>query len=222
VVMGEFLNGIKEQQNAQEAIILGRLSAFIQMEGNVNEPDIFGETLLIRSLDKGMHRVAMKLLENGADLNSVDSLGRTAVSYAFQSGAKDIIDVFVKAGVRFKISEYAIYDAFAHVCYSYREGSADVDLSYINYLLDNSTIDVTKSVIRGEPFLYFAIDTHSPSLVKLYFDRGGSIFIRNSHGMTPLSFSESKLTDSTERGFRSILKLDTEVKELLMEVTKQV
>jgi ankyrin repeat protein len=191
--MDQLLEMLEDKQKEEESRIYLRLRVFIDMGCDVNQFDLFGESLLIRSLDKHMNRVALLLLRSGADMTVKDAGGKSVIAYAFCNGNEEVVSHFIRAGIPLDIAEEDLHDAFASLCYTHREGKVGTDLSKLEFLLDNANIDINSINVRGDNLLFFAIDTKSPNLVKLFLDRGINLFVRNERGQSPLTFAQEEL-----------------------------
>lgn len=203
--MGQSTLGTIKLPYTIEDEVLANLHTLPKLKDQLDEVDIFGETLLIRSLRYRMYKVAQYLVDHGANLDVTDISGRTAFSYALTSGNSALVEAFLSRGVLGGLEGVDKYNAFLALCLTAKGGGANDDVSHIHHLLDKIDLDIV-SPESEDSFIFFAIDTLSANLVKLYIDRGGTLFVRDRLGMSPLTYLMFKERELHEVGVTSVQK----------------
>lgn len=209
--------GAKKLPYSVEDRILAKLHEGSVLK-HIDEKDIFGETLLVRSLRYRMYKVASFLLDHGADLSVKDSGGRSALSYVLASGNPMLISSAVNR-INTDYFTNDLYNSFLYLCSRLRGKGLETDLSPIHYLLDKVNLDL-ENTSSGESFIFFAIEIYSPCLVKLYIDRGNSLFVRNRWGMsvpTFLCYFKDRLMKSESPVSPTVFQRLSEIEGLIRE-----
>jgi ankyrin repeat protein len=97
-----------------------------------------GITPLIMAAIREIIYVVSQLLINGANVNMVDNLNRTALYYATFGGSSDIIDILIDFGADINIAENVT---------SYGRVDTQTPLDIANQKLEDSTADKNKQMI---------------------------------------------------------------------------
>ena len=150
-----------------------------------------------RNEETAVHESVSCLLQAGSDVNTPDSFGNTALSYAAKQGCTKCVNMVIRAGA----DANAPHGDLNQLLLAARNN----DEKQIHTLLQ-AGIDVNMKDFEGQSALMFAVENHSNDILKLFFEteygstfhdaasqclhllleRGADVNIRDISGSTPL------------------------------------
>lgn len=90
---------------------------------------------------------------------------------------------------------------FSTKCYPLRERHmgelSNEQLDTLEASLEELDIVLASCDVRGDNILFFAIELHSPAVVKFLLDNSASLGVRNENGLTPLEYAKEILAETT-------------------------
>lgn len=219
--MFEMQNYKRSVTAEEETKVLSRLQAYIQLEGGVNDLDVFGETLLLRSLEKGYYRVASYLIREGADLDVRDCFGRHISTLVFQTRNIPLMEQYIKTGHLDSLTIIDLTDAIKALILNMEYSDSEYfGLIFKEEVTRNlKRVDISTMVICDDLFVFYAVDILSIELVNLYLRLGGSLFVRNRWGMSPFTFLMQREREcEMVEDKRTLLKV-RDIRSLMMSKT---
>ena len=132
--------------------------------------EILNTTVLIKAAWQGHVDIARMLLEEGADITAVTSIGETALMYAASEGRPKVVDLLLKAGASVNDKDKAGHTALVRAAYSGH-------ISIVQGLLDAGA-DMELRDNYGDTALFWAKDENNYDVVALLED----IERRKKHG----------------------------------------
>jgi ankyrin repeat protein len=135
-------------------------------------------------------RAAVKLLlEGGADLESIDEKGRTALLLASENGDEDIIRLLLEGG-----ADIERKDEYGWTPLSLAVRNRDMRI--MKLLLEKGA-NIESKVMRGWTPLSFAIKDACQEVIKLLLEKGADLEPKDQHGRTPLSLAAENGDEAT-------------------------
>jgi ankyrin repeat protein len=134
---------------------------------------------LIRTSAKGDYSAAAQLLKEGADVNAVDSKGRTALIEAAWSGYTKIVKLLLKYGAAVNCADSS---GFTPLFRAVEEGFAEI----VAFLLENGAEVNTRAGVRGSTPLMLAAEKGDREIIALLVDHGAKVNALDQFGETAL------------------------------------
>ena len=99
-------------QSAQRGDIKD-VQTLLDKGANINMPDSYKRTALMRASDRGHANVVRLLIDRGANINARDNLGGTALMLACMSGKTEVVRVLIDKGADVNVREtgFLLYSA---------------------------------------------------------------------------------------------------------------
>lgn len=132
---------------------------------------------LSHAAENGHDRVVQKLLDRGADPNSVDKTGRAPLLWAVINGHEVVAKQLLEWHADIHSRDHQQWTALHIAIQTCR-------VSMVNLLLDKGA-DISNPILRLTP-LHLAAHFHEPAVVRLLVEKGASISSRNKSQETPL------------------------------------
>lgn len=172
----------ESQLNIKEVKELLALGVDVDSTGDscINmKPSPRGVTLLMKSARAGDKEMVKLLLENGANVNAMDSWEDTPLTYAISGNAisgknLEIIGLLIKKGA--DVNVRGEYDRTPLM-----EAAATGDLEAIKYLLDNGADINARDNNKVPALLYAASEKHAEAM-RLLIERGANPNVKDKNG----------------------------------------
>ncbi|USO00797.1 MAG: ankyrin repeat domain-containing protein [Alphaproteobacteria bacterium] len=110
------------------------IRVLINAGADVNFPNNFDETALMRVACFGHKVVAVSLIQNGARVNLGNKVGRTALMYASLHGHRDMVETLVQRGAEVNLSSAITGDSAIELAHA--KGHEEI----VEFLLENGAI----------------------------------------------------------------------------------
>ncbi|XP_062598734.1 uncharacterized protein LOC134260163 [Saccostrea cucullata] len=162
---------------------------------NVN---YYGETALLVSLKHRFLHIAMKLLHQGANVNTEDDKHRSAIYFAVKANAKEAVSYILKKGCNFNLCNKrylpfhnAVYLGYTEIVFTLMRHQADInlrdsdhrtalfwavffeDVEMVSILVNFGAItNVYDS--RGKSPLILAVENSNTKILKILLEAGGN------------------------------------------------
>jgi hypothetical protein len=132
----------------------------------------------------GLKEAMITLLENGHDLSSKASTGRTPLSWAAEKGQEAVVKLLLEKGAKLKTK-----DKYGQTPLSWaaKKGQEAV----IKLLLKKGAELETKNKYGRTPLSY-AAEEGQKAVVKLLLEKGAKLETKDKNGRTPLSWAAKK------------------------------
>ena len=180
---------------------INTIKDFILKGGNVNQLFKYGNSFLMAAARYKDAECAFFLLKNGADANIIDSMGNTALHYAVEFGARDVVEkllLFPQLKINHrnihKVSPLDLACRFGNLDIFnlliaqgrliHSESAFQVALEYRHVEILKTFLNLGKSF--DDPRLIFNSDLNI-EIAKLYIDYGMDLENPNQFGETLLS-----------------------------------
>ena len=145
------------------------------------------------------------LIEAGADLNTKDKIGWSALSLAALKDHADIVKILIEAGADMNSKDKDGRSALSLAAYNDRVGKVK--------LLIEAGADINTKIEDGRSALYLAVDKGYAKIVKMLIEAGADLNTKDKDGRSALSWAVDKydsvglwLHDKIER-HRDIVKM---------------
>jgi ankyrin repeat protein len=140
------------------------------------------------------HKALVKLLlENGADVDSKDSSGRTPLLWAIENGHKAVVELLLEKGANVDSKDSG---GRTPLLWAAENG----DKAVVELLLKKGAdIESKDSSFSRTPLLWAAKNGHE-AVVKLLLEKGANVDSKESNGRTPLLWA-------MENGYEAVVKL---------------
>ncbi len=176
--------------------------------------------ILLRAAIKGKGKLVAVLLEYGADINTTNNAGKTALMLAAESGYKDIVRYLIEMKAEIDLQDKQGYTALFLAVHT---GNSEIVT-----LLLNAGSDIQIKSNYGNTPLILAADAGHDEIVELLIDQGVAIDVINKSGDNALLAAMRRsdknmakvLLDSGAKPYIPKSKqneMDTEMKDLLKE-----
>jgi len=168
--------------NFYDAVTKGELEVvklFIEagMSPNVMENNMTG---LVEASRRGYEEIALALIDAGADVNSQDSYGVSALMYAAISGSVEIMEKLIEDGADVNTKDQDGRTALIEVLAT----ENDLPIDIIQSLCDAGA-DVNVRFSEGLTPLLLAA-SGNPDIVRLLVNAGADVNAKDDYGTTPL------------------------------------
>ena len=137
-------------------------------------------TAVMQASRKGHRDIVQLLCERGADVNTKDKEGNTALHYAAQHGHVEVVKLLLKEGANIE----AIGGRFGDTALMDAAGSGQNSVAVI--LLQAGAI-VSKTSYKGATALARAAGNGHEGMAKILLDSGAALETGDDNGLTPLS-----------------------------------
>jgi ankyrin repeat protein len=191
---------ILEKDNKEIADIL------LENGADVNALNGRNETPLHVAVSSGLYNVSKALLEKGADVNVKNMYGETPLHIAVVAGNLPIIKLLVKdynADVNEKSSKG---DSLLHVLITDSKVPDQQKLQILEFLLENSPIDINVENLYGDTPLVMVGLLENPTLALKLLEKGANPNISNEEGDIALSLFIDQNQPNLEEIIRAFLE----------------
>jgi ankyrin repeat protein len=170
------------EMNFYDVVVKGEIESvklFIEagMSPNVMEN---GMTVLVEASRRGYEDIALALIDAGADVNSKDSFGVSALMYSAISGSAKIMAKLIESGADVNTKDQAGRTALIEALTT--ENDLPID---IIYSLCDAGADVNVRFSEGLTPLILAA-SGNPKTVRLLIEAGADVNAKDNYGATPL------------------------------------
>ncbi|KAL4956652.1 ankyrin repeat-containing domain protein [Aspergillus filifer] len=162
----------------------GLVQHLIIRGSDVNHPDQYWATPLIRAAELGHLNTAKVLLACGAQVNRVDGRGRTALSWAAVCGKAEMINLLLDAGAGINVADGNGHTPFILAVSKGHEKAVSV-------LLDRG-VPINQQDKYERTGLCLAATMNKDQVVRLLINRGADINLPARSGRTPISYAAEK------------------------------
>ncbi len=177
-------------------------------------------SLLLNAALKGKGNLIAISVEHGADINTTNEAGKTAMMLAAESGYKDIVKYLIEMEAEIDLQDKQGYTALS---LAVRSGSTEIVSLLINA---GSNIQIQSNY--GNTPLILAADGGHDEIVKLLVDQGGEVDVINKSGDNALLVAIKRSDKNVakillDKGAKPYIpeskqdEVDTEMKDLLKE-----
>lgn len=168
--------------NFYDAVTKGKsevVNIFIEagMSPNVMENEM---TVLVEASRRGYKEIALALIDAGADVNSQDNYGVSALMYAAISGSVEIMEKLIEGGADVNTKDQDGRSALVEVLTT----ENDLPIDIIKSLCDAGA-DVNVRFGEGLTPLLLAA-SGNPDIVRLLVNAGADVHTKDDYGTTPL------------------------------------
>jgi hypothetical protein len=183
------------------AQILVELQIAVDNGVDLSKPDLLGDAIITRALDRDLHKVAVFLIKNGASLAELDSEGFPALATVFRTLDKGIISTALSSESFQCVNKELINRSFDALCLAFTESRKFDDITLISYVLNTANIDINKCVVDGESIIFRAIHEFSADLVNLFISYGIDLNVKSADedGFSPLDYAKDLLNTTYSR-----------------------
>ncbi|EHK18147.1 uncharacterized protein TRIVIDRAFT_159440 [Trichoderma virens Gv29-8] len=150
-------------------------------------------TDLLIATHYGHHAIVKVLVENGADIEAKDSMGRTPLSQAAENGHEAIVKLLVEKG-----ADIEAKDLFGQTPLS--QAAENGHEAIVKLLVENGADIEAKDGVFGRTPLLWAIESGHEAIMQLLVEKGADIEVKDIMGRTPL-------LQAAENGHEAIVKL---------------
>uniref|UniRef100_A0A2C9KDW9 Uncharacterized protein n=1 Tax=Biomphalaria glabrata TaxID=6526 RepID=A0A2C9KDW9_BIOGL len=155
------IKSVSLESDLLELVLNGNINELIE-KWNFIQRNLDIAAAFLKSAELGNKRIVQIFIENGADINSTNILGNTALHIAAQHGFFDLVKILVRNGA--KVNEQNLNGDTA-LMLGVRSACS---LPLIEYLLcDESVANVNLQNYLGKTALMIAIEQHDFSAMKL-------------------------------------------------------
>jgi len=144
------------------------LSSQLDLNGNVNEAQADGTTILAWAVYWNNLEIISKLIEANADVNIGNDLGVTPLLLATSNRNPDVVSILLKAGAS---TDKAMWTGETPLMTAVRTGQREV----VQLLLDNGADINTSEPRRGQTALMWAISFGHPEIARVLIERGAEV-----------------------------------------------
>lgn len=163
-----------------------KLKELIPPGKNINDQDMIGAnntTLLMSAFQYGCVHIPKFLIESGADLEAVDTSGRTMFHFAVIGNNLANVQMLIDSGVNIEKSEYS-----------------DINITPLHYAAQKDNLEIVRALIKagfnvnaankwgGTPLQHVAYSGNI-EIIKLLIYAGVNIDAINDHGQTALTLA---------------------------------
>lgn len=168
-------------QNRHESCLI---SAVRDDKMNVNSSRTeIGQTPLMLSAQYGLHRGLQYLLEAGANIEDVDTYGRTALLYAIIGDSEKCVTVLIKSGANISCIHRSRYFNFTPLKCAAYYGRPNIIKIFINL---GVPVDENDDTNKTTPLMLATQMSHRKAVEKL-LSAGADVNFQNDYGGTALS-----------------------------------
>jgi ankyrin repeat protein len=169
-------------------------NALIKRGQSLDTKDSYSRTPLSWAAESGHEAVVKLLLDNGAELETKDSLyGQTPLSWAAESGHEAVVTLLLDKG-----AELETKGDYGWTPLSWAAGSGHV--AVVKLLLDKGAKLETKDWLYGQTPLSRAAESGHEAVVTLLLDKGAELDTKDNYDWTPLS-------RATQNGHEAVVTL---------------
>ncbi|MCK9543025.1 MAG: ankyrin repeat domain-containing protein [Novosphingobium sp.] len=180
---------------------------------DINVKDSWNHTALMQVVEKGNKAVIEHLIKLGADVNSVDHNGETALIMAAASyDCTDIAQLLILSGANVDQKDH---NGKTALIYAVIKGRKD-----IVGLLINTGADINAKDNNGNTALMHAVYYGHIEIVKLLIDSCVDVNVRNNDGNTALMVAESKCYRDNNNTIPFAFVLDNDNYKNIVELLK--
>jgi hypothetical protein len=158
-----------------------------------------GRNILSKLADKGPKSEIERLLDNGADVNSMDWNGRTPISHAAEYRQFHISQLLQKSGANVDTRDLAGRTPLSF--------AAESDSPAIVQLLLDAGADINSECDNGRTPLSYAAEGGNPRVIDLLLNNGADRTIRDCEGSSALLTGEASAVKNYEEVI-ALLKTD--------------
>jgi hypothetical protein len=207
-----------------EENILHGLKAYVSEGGNINTPDLLQESIITRALNFGYNGVVEFLIDNDADLLSIDSDGSPAILSIFFRAKRNLIEAASRSFKRKPIDKDVIGEAFGCFINHYKS-KPKVDIGLLDFIIESFNIDMKTCEVDNESVVFSTIKNYNAVIFRRLLRWGLALNVVNLEGRTPIEVIDSLIAE-THRGeellnFRESDNLQN-IKELLEHMSTLV
>ena len=186
----------------------------------IEDDEQLSSLLLLEAAFKGKGKLVSLILEHGADINTTNNVGKTALMLAAESGYKDIVKYLIEMRAGIDLQDKQGYTALFIAVHA---GNSE-----IVSLLINAGSDIQIKSNYGNTPLILAADAGHDEIVELLIDQGGAIDVINKSGNNALLVAMKRSDRNMakillDRGAKPFIpkskqdEVDTEMKYLLKD-----
>ncbi|CAH0044263.1 unnamed protein product [Clonostachys solani] len=170
---------------------ISKVQQLIERGADVNRPDAYGATPLLRAVRGEYQAIVELLLENDADLSVPGKYGETPLWRAASEGHQAIVELLLDNGADLSVpNEYGETPLWIATIKGHQ--------AIIELLLANGA-DLSIPNKYGETPLWAAVENGHLPIVKLLLSRGSEVNCKNEHNRKPL-------WRATQQGHRDIVE----------------
>lgn len=174
--------------HGNEAIVFTFLLASPNFDVNLKR-DMYDQYPLISAAENGHEAVVRLLLERGANIESKDTEGRTAISVAAENGQLAVVNLLLQQGAN---CELEANSGHTPVSFAICRGHEDV----VRLLLGT---DIEVKSTSGRTLLSWAAESINEAMLRFFLDKGLDIESKCRDGRTPLSYAAAGGNESIVR-----------------------
>ncbi|PSN45791.1 hypothetical protein C0J52_10757 [Blattella germanica] len=150
----------------------------ISKHANIESRDLYGYTPFMKSAFRGNEEAAIKLLELGANCDTVDKFGNSVIHYAAKGNLPHLLELILKPNCSIDMTNN---EGVTPLMGAALEGNEQVAIVLLKHGANPHIIDKS-----GNNVMHYVALRNIVCLVKLLLESGCEIDISNGEGVTPL------------------------------------
>jgi len=162
------------------------LNFFVENGENVNNCDMDHQYSPLHYACKfGNIKIIQYLVENGAELDTIDKYGRTPLCFAAENGHINIVKYLLKLGAQIRFDGFLYMDT--PIPWAARNGHLEI----VKLLVEQEKLDVKTPDRYHKYIIHYAAQSGNTDLVKFIGNQNINVEVYDENSRTPLFFAAS-------------------------------
>jgi hypothetical protein len=191
----------------REDRLIARIKAHISNDGDINEPDLLEESIIVRSLNDNMFKLAEFLIQNGASLTYLDSEGDPALQSVFFHATQPLLEAVVNSNKETPLPQEVVSDAFIYLCQNVINRRNSSSLRMLIYILDSFSLDVNSLLVENKPLSLRIIEEENYDVLAVLAAYGMNLDIESDTGISLSDIIDSRISTCREYHRKNLEKI---------------